>query len=208
LMRLTGPGGNVMATARRLLSRAELPSRAAAITRRGGGLVISVPPGDPRQWPGYTFGIALCVGAPLLGAVIWTLIHFRAGQPAPPGLGLAVPLTVLTCTVGFAFGVGCVMFGRRLAGQQGTIAVRDRHLWVDMTGVWGPVRKHWPVEQIEVIQAAGGDWSSNQRPVMQLQIRPKGGPVVRLLTGRQEPLLRRIADALREELRLPSGGQR
>lgn len=194
-----------MATAHHLFRESERPSGAALVDRPGDGLCIRVPPGDPRRWPGYRFGIAACVGIPVLYLVIWALVHVRAVQAAPPpGLEVVVPLATLVCGVLFAFGLGCIVIGRRLAGQQGTLAVRGGQLWVEVTGPGGPIRQHWPVEQVEVIQAAGSDWSSNGRPVMQLQIRPRGGPVVRLLTGREEPMLRRVAETLLEELRLPS----
>jgi hypothetical protein len=198
-----------MATAFRLFREAERPSGAEAVTRQGDGLCIRVPPGAPRRWAGYPFGIALCVGVPVLYLVIWALVHMPAVQAAPPpGLGVVIPLATLVCGVLFALGLGCVVFGRRLAGQQGTIAVRDGQLWVEVTGLGGAVRQHWPVEQVECVQAAGSDWSSNGRPVMQLQIRPRRGPVVRVLTGREEPMLRRVAETLREELRLPSREER
>jgi hypothetical protein len=169
-----------------------------------------VPPQAPRRRVEYQFGIVLCLGVPGFYLLTCVLVYLCSIWAAPdPHRVIVIPLATVVCCLLFAIGLAFMVLGRRLAGQQGTIAIRGRQLWVEVTGLWDQIQQHWPAEQIEVIQAAAADnWSVGGRPVMQLQIRPRHGPVVRLLAGREEPMLRRIAELLREQLRLPSREER
>ncbi len=168
-----------------------------ACQQRPDGLSISVPRQAWGKGPGGWWFMAL-----VWNAFIWTalvgIVFFKSGSLAE----ILFPLAILSIFVI----VGLVLIGVALhmSIRRAEIAFANGRLLVLQFGLFGTRRHEWGVEELGAIRAGNSGTSVNNRRLLQLQIVPRQGKSVALLTGRDDRELAWIATMLRHALQLPA----
>jgi hypothetical protein len=103
-----------------------------------------------------------------------------------------------------AVGIALIGFAIHWTIRRAEIAVAGNRLLVVQFGLFGVRRNEWIADELIAIRAAPSGISVNQRRLMQLQILPKQGKPLGLLTGRADQELAWIATLLRRALTVPA----
>jgi hypothetical protein len=171
------------------------------VERKPDGLTITVPPPGVVRGGGVLFWFALLWNLAMVPFVIGFGAAALAGEakfndrPAGPW---AVLFLVPFVAVGVAFILIVIHLGRRRCA----FAVVGDRLFVFSAGLRGGRRGEWSRSELTAIDTGPSTYTINNRPVLELHIRPRAGPPWVLLGGRDAAELRWIAVALRQALRL------
>jgi hypothetical protein len=165
--------------------------------QRPDGLSISVPRQAWGKGPGGWWIMAF-----VWNAFIWTLIVGVVFLKSTSLAELLFPLAIMSI---FAI-IGLVLIGVALhmSIRRAEIAFANGRLLVLEFGLSGTRRHQWGVEELSAIRAGNSGASINKRQLMQLQIVPRQGKTVSLLTGRDDRELGWVATTLRRATNVPA----
>lgn len=100
-------------------------------------------------------------------------------------------------------GIGMLVAAINRGRERAIIETVDHTLRITRTNLFGTERHEWPADELlSIAAAASGNSGSRREPVMQLQIQPRDGDPIRLMTGRDEMELDWFAAELRDALGL------
>lgn len=171
---------------------------AVQIEQYGEGVTLTVPPAGIRHGSKGLFAFGLIWSVVITAAGLFMIGSMRNAGTYHIGAIAGLAFLVL---VGLAMLAGAVQMGRRRA----VLAVVGPLFMVLQVGPFGRQRRQWQVNQIRDIRTGPGRMSSAGEPVIELQVLPTGGKMVRLLGGRDEEELRWLATVLRQGLRREAG---
>ena len=159
-----------------------------------GGFSLTVPPAG--VWKGSKGMVVLAIFWLLLCAGM-TVGTVRASLPWST-LGVIAAFWL----VGIVMLLGSLHMGKR----QAIIDVIGDTLLLTVSGLFGTKQHEWPKDQIAAIRIGPSGMKVNNRPLMQLQVHPRFGAYVGVLTGRDDQEIRWVATTLRHALNVDPGG--
>jgi hypothetical protein len=140
-------------------------------------------------------------------AVFWNFIlavflagFLFGGQPKGPERAFIMLFFVPFLLIG----IGLILGAIHMAIQRAEIAVAGERLFVLRIGIFGKRRNEWAASDLKAVRAGPSSTSVGNERQMQLQIAPRVGAELKLLTGRDPKELAWIATLLRRGLNLPA----
>jgi hypothetical protein len=176
------------------------PGSRAVLEEHADGVTITLPPAGVWRGSKGLFMFSLLWNA--IMAVITAMvvgIHIFADQPQGPDAGGAL-LFGLVITLFWAIGAATVLAAVNMGRRRAVLAVVRDRLLVLQTGLFGTKRREWERAEVRHVGVGPSGLSVNERPVLELQLRPREGAQVGLLAGRDEEELHWIATRLRRAL--------
>ena len=170
-----------------------------SMENRGNGVLITIPPSGLRKGAKGLFSFA----------VIWCV--FMAVFTAAPLWGKAAAKKSVTAFnhvfllfIGFFWLIGLAMLlgAWNLGRRRATILAEHGDLRVEQKGLFGTKIHQWRRGDIAGVRADTSGITVNDVPLLQIQVHPRTGSKVGLLTGRPEDELRWIAAEMRRALDL------
>lgn len=165
---------------------------------RGMGVRLVVPPAG--IWRGsrgmFFFGLFWCG----FMAVFTGISVFAGGKSADGVPGVFWVFIPAFWLIGLGLLASAMNMGRRTASFDATAG----RLCVETRGLFGNKRHEWTRADLAAIRADASGMGVNERPVIELQVHPRGGKKVGLLAGRDEEELRWMATRLRQALAVPA----
>jgi len=173
---------------------------AITIERFQDGVTIQVPPAGLWKgtrglfafavlWIGFMAPFTLCMGGAILG-----------GQQVQKG-NEAVWVLPLLLSVFWSVGIILLLVALNMGKRRAALAVTGGSLMVLQTGLFGTKQRAWGPGEVDSIRAAPSGMEVNEVAILELQIDGSGGKF-RLLAGRTDAELERIARELRRALRI------
>ena len=122
-----------------------------------------------------------------------------------PGQSASMPWFVWLLLLGFwLIGAG-LLAGSVNMGRRSAVLEADRgRLRVRVRGIFGERDWEWRRDELAALRTGGSGLEVNDVPVIELQVHPRVGSKIGLLSGRDEQELRWIATRLRAVLDVPS----
>ncbi|HEY5311827.1 MAG TPA: hypothetical protein VIK18_04885 [Pirellulales bacterium] len=166
------------------------------------GFTLSVP--GAGVWKGsvgvFPFGIWF-VFIMIVAVIVTACLQYNGMMPASAE---ALVVTWLLIGVNMVFAIAAATLGYHLGSRRAQIAVAGNRLLIVHRSVWDNWQREWERNQLAAIRAAEFDARCDNKQLLQLQIVPRHGPVIRLFSGREEPELVWIATLIRRALDLPA----
>lgn len=164
------------------------------IEERGGGLHLLVPPvGVVRGSSGlFVFGILWCLFmAVITGGLLYSAFSERDDLAS----------YVWLIMIGFwAVGIGLLLAAIHMGRRTAVISVIRQHLLIEGSSLFGSKRQEWAPGEVVAVRVDASGVEVNNEAVLELQIYPKDGKKVGLLSGRDVDELKWMAARLRKSL--------
>jgi hypothetical protein len=164
------------------------------------GFTLSIPPAGLGRGSMALFPIGLVWS-------IWVVLFSMAF----PFFGPAWPIVIIPWLMllgNLLIGIGIMLVGYYLGKRQAEIAVAGGRMLVLHQGfIAGNWKREWSRDELAAVRAGDSTTKVNNQPLAQLQIVPRSGPTVTLLTGRKREELAWIATLIRHGLDVPADPQ-
>jgi hypothetical protein len=158
-------------------------------------------------------GLLRGTGGMFVGALIWcsalAVVNFLFLSGDLPDVDVLAPTGAFSLAF-WAIGVGMLLLSIHFGRRQAVLAVVHDRLMVLQTGPFGSKQREWPRDAVADIRSGPTllltQGANSDEAPMELQIYPRHGKPVGLLTGRNAGELQWLATMLRRTLRVPDGG--
>jgi len=165
------------------------------------GVRLIVPPAG--LWRGskglFSFALMWCGFM-----TVFTTLMITSGLKTEGGSAVNVLFPILFVLGFWGIGIGLMAASINLGRRTATLEVGGGQLRIETKSLFGTKQWEWKREDLTVIRADASSMEVNHRPVIQLQIHPRAGKKVGLLSGRNEDELRWMATRLRRALNVPA----
>jgi hypothetical protein len=165
------------------------------VEERGEDVRLFVPPaGIWRGAKGYfIFGLLWCSFM-----VFVTVTMFSSGFKG------SITATIFFEAGFWLVGIGVILLAIHMGKREATLSTEGGRLRIETKGLFGTKQWEWSRAEIAAIRADASGMEVNERPVIELQIHPRTGKKVGVLSGNKEEELRWMATRLRRALDLPA----
>jgi hypothetical protein len=164
----------------------------------GGGFTLTVPPRGLRRGSHglFTFGVIWCVFTTVLAVVMIPAILLSEPKPDDGPKWLVVPFFALFIAAGIGMLLAAIHMGRRSAA----LAVSGNSLMVIQISIFGTKQREWKLKDLVTARVGASGMEVNDRPIMQVQIVPREGKPLGLMTGHDDADLEWVATLVRRAI--------
>ncbi|MBI1375699.1 MAG: hypothetical protein GC159_23570 [Phycisphaera sp.] len=163
------------------------------------GLRAEAPPGSTGGCAGCSIG---CGSVLVIGAGVPVMLGASGQIHTDSQRVLAIAFGVTL----FAGAIGFMWLAWRYTRRRAVIEVRRGRLTIDYVGVFGKRRYAWSADELAAVVCGNSGTKINDRPLRELQVRPKGGGKVGFFEGRDDDELLWLAYRLHHALGLAEPG--
>jgi hypothetical protein len=135
---------------------------------------------------------------------VFTTLMITSGLKTEGGSAVNVLFPILFVLGFWGIGIGLMAASINLGRRTATLEVGGGQLRIETKSLFGTKQWEWNREDLTAIRVDASSMEVNHRPVIQLQIHPRAGKKVGLLSGRDEDELRWMATRLRRALNVPA----
>ena len=171
----------------------------AVLDRRADGITISIPPAGVRKGSKGLFGFSILWNGFM---VVFTLILTISSVNGQSGDGEAVWLMFAFTAVFWAIGIAMLLAAINMGKRRAILDVVGETLLITRASLFGTKQREFRADSVDRIVAGPSGMEVNDVPVIELQVHPRGGKKVGMLSQRSDDELEWIAAVLRAELRV------
>lgn len=166
------------------------------LVERPDGFTLTMPPAGLVRGSKGLFAFAILWNTFM--SVFTTIFLFAKGSQTSSGEPMFWLLIIVFWSIGVGLFIPAINMGRRRA----VFMIAGDQLRLAHANLFGTKLSAWSRDELKSIHIGPSGMAVNDIPVLELQIEPRAGKKVGLLSGRDEDELRWIATTLRRGLRL------